>query len=80
VVIDINAFVDPHEFRGEIDELLAYVKSAPKAPGVEAILYPGEPEAIEQQRREREGIPLEDETWQQIVALAQELGVFVAAS
>jgi uncharacterized oxidoreductase len=79
VVIDISAFVEPREFRAEIDDLLAYVKSAPTAPGVEAIMYPGEPEAIEQQRREREGIPLEDETWQQLMALAQELGIAFAA-
>lgn len=79
VVIEISAFVDPGQFRTEIDDLLAYVKSAPTAPGVEAIRYPGEPEAREQQRRERDGILLEDETWQQIVALAQELGIAVAA-
>jgi uncharacterized oxidoreductase len=79
VVIDISAFIDPRQFRTEIDDLLAYVKSAPIAPGVEAILYPGEPESVEQQRRERDGIPLEDETWQQVMALAQELGIAVAA-
>jgi uncharacterized oxidoreductase len=75
MVIDISAFVEPSEFRTAIEALLGYVKSAPTAPGVEAIMYPGEPEAREQQRREREGIPLEDETWQQIIALAQELNI-----
>jgi LDH2 family malate/lactate/ureidoglycolate dehydrogenase len=75
IVIDISAFVEPSEFRAEIEDLLSYIKSAPLAPGVEAILYPGEPEALEQQRRERDGIPVDDETWQQITALAQELGI-----
>jgi LDH2 family malate/lactate/ureidoglycolate dehydrogenase len=79
VVIDISAFVEPSEFRAEIEDLLAYVKSAPTAPGVEAIMYPGEPEAIEQQRREREGVALEDETWGQLMALAQELGIATEA-
>jgi uncharacterized oxidoreductase len=79
IVIDIRAFVDPREFCTEIDALLAYVKSAPKAPGVDAILYPGEPESLEQQRRERDGIPLEDETWQQILVLARKLGVAIPA-
>jgi uncharacterized oxidoreductase len=79
IVLDISAFVDPGEFRTEVADLLQYLKSAPKAPGVEAILYPGEPEAVEQQRRERDGIPLEEETWQQILALAQELGITVPA-
>ena len=38
-------------------------------------MYPGEPEALEQERRERDGIPVDDETWQQIIALGQELGI-----
>ena len=80
IVIDISAFVEPSQFRAEIGALLSYVKSAPLASGVEAIQYPGEPEAMEQQRRERDGIPLEDETWHQIIALAQELGVSLPAS
>jgi uncharacterized oxidoreductase len=75
VVIDISAFVEPSEFHAEIDDLLAYVKSAPTAPGVAAIMYPGEPEAIAQQQREREGIALDEETWQPILALARELGI-----
>jgi hydroxycarboxylate dehydrogenase B len=79
IVIDISAFVDPSEGRAEIDDLLRYVKSAPKAPGMEAILYPGEPEDQERQRREREGIPLDDETWQHITAVAHDLGISVAA-
>jgi uncharacterized oxidoreductase len=79
VVIEISAFVEPSQFRAEIDDLLTYVKSAPKAPGVEAIFHPGEPEALEHERRERDGIPLEDETWQQITALAQELGIAIPA-
>jgi uncharacterized oxidoreductase len=80
IVIDISAFVDPAEFRAEVDDLLRYVKSAPRAPGVEAIFYPGEPELLEQRTREREGIPLEDETWKQLLTLAQEPGIAATAS
>jgi LDH2 family malate/lactate/ureidoglycolate dehydrogenase len=75
VVIDISAFVEVSDFHAEIDDLLAYVKSAPTAPGVAAIMSPGEPEAIAQQRREGEGIVLDDATWQQIMGLARELGI-----
>ena len=75
IVIDISAFIEPSTFHAEIEDLLSYVKSAPLAPGVETIMYPGEPEAREQQRREREGILLSDETWQQVTALARELGI-----
>jgi LDH2 family malate/lactate/ureidoglycolate dehydrogenase len=79
VVINIRAFVEPDDFRAEIDDLLAYVKSAPTAPGVGAIMYPGEPEAMVQQQRECEGIPLDDETWQQLMALAHDLGLATTA-
>jgi LDH2 family malate/lactate/ureidoglycolate dehydrogenase len=75
VAIDISAFVDPDEFYAEIADLLAYVKTAPTAPGVTAIVYPGEPEALAQQQREREGIAVDDVTWRPILALARELGV-----
>jgi uncharacterized oxidoreductase len=75
VAIDISAFVEPNDFKAEIDDLLAHVKSAPTAPGAAAIWYPGEPEAMAQQQREREGIPLDDETWRQIIALARDLGL-----
>jgi uncharacterized oxidoreductase len=75
VVIDISAFVEPNHFHAEINDLLAYVKSAATAPGVAAIMYPGEPEAITEQQREREGIVVNDETWQQIVTIARELGI-----
>ncbi|MBI3328332.1 MAG: Ldh family oxidoreductase [Nitrospinae bacterium] len=78
-VIDIRAFVDPAEFRTETDALLHYLERTPKAPGVEAILYPGEPELAEQRTRERDGIPLEDETWHQLLTLAQALGITIAA-
>jgi LDH2 family malate/lactate/ureidoglycolate dehydrogenase len=79
IVIEISAFVNPREFRAEIDDLFAYVKSAPTAPGVEAILYPGELEAMEQRRRECHGIPVEEETWRQIRDLAQELDIVMPA-
>jgi LDH2 family malate/lactate/ureidoglycolate dehydrogenase len=79
IVIDISAFVPPQEFRAELDALLRYLKTAPKAPGAEAILYPGEPEYLEQQRRERDGILLEEATWQELRALAQEFGLALDA-
>jgi uncharacterized oxidoreductase len=75
VVIEISAFVEPRQFRTEVQDLLAYVKSAPTAPGLAAIMYPGEPEALEERRREREGVPLEEDIWGQIVTLAQDLGI-----
>jgi LDH2 family malate/lactate/ureidoglycolate dehydrogenase len=42
-------------------------------------MYPGEPEAVAQQQREREGIALDERIWQPIMALARELGVATTA-
>jgi uncharacterized oxidoreductase len=75
VVLDISAFVEPHEFHTEIDDLLAYVKSTPTMPGMPAIMYPGEPEALARQQHERDGMALDETTWASLLALARELGI-----
>ena len=44
------------------------------------ILLPGEPEYRARQKRLREGIPVEESVWQEIEALARELGVEIAGA
>jgi len=73
--------LDPAHFAGE-DALLressgvaAFVRSTPRAPGVDAILLPGDPERIVLERRAAEGIPIEDGHWARLVELATALGV-----
>ena len=62
-------------FPADVARYLAYFKSAkPIAPGGE-VLTPGEPENRTRQQRLAEGIPLPEETWAAIVAVARELGV-----
>jgi hydroxycarboxylate dehydrogenase B len=74
VVIDVAAFTPLDEFRHRVEELVAYVKSSKKMPGVDEILVAGEPEARSAARRRAEGIPLDDATWEQIAATAQSVG------
>ena len=74
-VIDIKRFVELDEFKRQVDEFIAYVKSSPTMPGVDEILVPGEVEAKEEAKRLRDGIFVEDETWGQIVELAGEKGL-----
>ena len=45
------------------------------APGFDEILVPGEIEARQTERRLREGIPIDDETWRQIQETAAEVGI-----
>jgi uncharacterized oxidoreductase len=77
IVVDIARFVPPGSFRSEVDDLVRYLKTCPTVPGIEAILAPGEPEAIMEKERRRSGIFVEDQTWQQIQEIGRELGVKV---
>jgi uncharacterized oxidoreductase len=63
------------EFHAQVASLFGWVKSAPLAQGSKEILIPGEPEARLEAERRRDGVPIEDETWNQIEAVAAELGV-----
>lgn len=46
-------------------------------PGHKQIYVPGEIEEETRQRRSQDGLPIEDTTWEQITAVAAELGVAV---
>ena len=52
----------------EADTYIAFVKSGATAPGVEAILMPGDSERAMAEKRKVERIFVENETWAQIVA------------
>jgi len=74
VCLDVERFVPRGEFHAQVAALFEWVRSAPRAPGVAEILVPGEPEARLEAERRRHGIPVDDETWSQIQAVAEELG------
>ena len=69
LVINIASFREFPGFSAEIERFIGYLKSAKRAAGVDAIRMPGERGWEEQHKREREGIPIDAETWQQIQAL-----------
>jgi uncharacterized oxidoreductase len=75
--------VDPAQFRDravfdqEVDALVEFVKSSKLADGFSEILIPGEPELKARERREKEGIPVDDVTWGQIQEAAARYGVRV---
>jgi uncharacterized oxidoreductase len=72
---DPNTFRPYNEFLGAVDRIGRRLKSVPAAEGFHEVLLPGEPEARMRTERAREGIPLPDATWEQICAVARELGV-----
>ena len=69
LVINVASFRGFPGFSAEIARFIGYLKSAKRAAGVDAIRMPGERGWEEQRKREREGIPIDAETWAQIQAL-----------
>jgi len=74
-VIDIARFVPVEAFKAQVSDFVAYIKSSRKLPGVDEILIPGEPEYRTMEKRLREGIFVEEETWRQIRELAEKVGL-----
>jgi uncharacterized oxidoreductase len=72
---DIEAFRPLDEFKREVTEFAAYLKSTPPAAGFDAVYYPGEPEHLRSQRLLKEGISVEDATWHRLTSLANEYGI-----
>ncbi|MBI2298254.1 MAG: Ldh family oxidoreductase [Armatimonadetes bacterium] len=59
-------------YEDEIERLVQSLRDCPTADGVEEILLPGEPEQRTRERRQRDGIPVDDTTWSELAALAAE--------
>ena len=74
-VIDIRRFRDYEEYREDILRLIDNVKSCPLAEGFTEVLIPGELEDREAAKRKRDGIPIEDTTWKELIKLAEELDI-----
>lgn len=62
----------------DLDDLLAYVRDTPAAPGAEAVQLPGEPERRTRAQRLADGIPLDGATLAMLESLGRERGVEVA--
>jgi uncharacterized oxidoreductase len=62
------------EFKAQVEGFAKYLKETPPAEGFKEVLYPGEKEYYTEQQRRKEGIPIEDSTWQRITELAEKHG------
>ena len=74
-VFDVGAFRPLDEFKQEVADFAAYLKSSPPADGFDQVYYPGELEHLRAQKLRIEGIDVEDSTWQKLAELADELGI-----
>jgi L-2-hydroxycarboxylate dehydrogenase (NAD+) len=71
----VEAFRPINEFKAAMDSLQQLLRKAPKAEGQTRIYIHGEKEFEEQDRRRREGIPLNPKVASDLRALASELGI-----
>ena len=77
MAIDIKAFIGTDDFQTHVDGLVDYLKSSRLLPGFDEILVPGEVEQRLRQKREAEGVALDDETWRQLCEAGKKVGVDV---
>ena len=72
---DVSVFRPLEEFKQEVAQFAQYLKGTPPAEGFSEVFYPGEPEYRQSQQRIRDGISVEEATWQKLNVLADEYGV-----
>ncbi|MFN8525974.1 MAG: Ldh family oxidoreductase [Chloroflexota bacterium] len=77
--VNAAAFRSPESYEKNADFVLQRIKGMKPAPGFDEVLLPGEPEQRSAAERLRDGIPVADTTWSQIVAAGKDVGVDVAA-
>ncbi len=77
--VDAAVFRPPADYAKALDKTINRIKSVPPGPGFEEVLLPGEPEARARARRERDGIPIPEDTWRAVCATGAALAVDVAA-
>jgi uncharacterized oxidoreductase len=75
VIVDPSALGDAAAFAHEAAAFVDWVKASPPREGFDAVRVAGEPEAAMRLRRRAEGIPMDDTTWDEILAAAKKLGV-----
>ena len=69
-VFNVAAFRPLKDFEREVGEFARYLKSTPPSEGSPGVFYPGEIEYMREQQRRRDGIEIEDATWDKLKALA----------
>lgn len=75
MALDVSRFRDLADFKRDVGEFVAFLKSTAPAEGHEEVLYPGELEHRTRERRQVDGVEVDETTWAAIVSLGQRLGV-----
>ena len=73
ILIDPKRLGTSETFAKDAKSFLAWVRASRPAPGADRVRIAGEPEREMRARREREGVPVDDETWKEIRGAAAKL-------
>jgi uncharacterized oxidoreductase len=79
VVIDPSRLVDQAWLADEVQAMTAYVTASRPTNPNEPVLIPGDPERQRRAERQRDGVPVDEETWREIVEAARGVNVLVEA-
>jgi hydroxycarboxylate dehydrogenase B len=74
-VIDPSRIAERDWIRNEILAITRYVTASPAQNPAEPVLIPGDPERLSRAERVRNGVPLDAETWREIAAAGESLGL-----
>ena len=75
ILIDPKRLGADGAFGAETTAFLESLRKSPVAPGFDKVRIAGEPERETRARREREGIPVDENTWEEIIAAGAKLKV-----
>lgn len=75
IAINPESFCGSDNFKVLADNLCSYIKSAAPAPGYEGVILPGELDYKMYDKRIKEGIPVDEKTWELIINTAKKVGV-----
>jgi uncharacterized oxidoreductase len=75
ILIDPKRLGTGDAFATETTEFLKSLRKSPVAPGFDKVRIAGEPERETRVKRERDGISVDDNTWNEIMAAGAKLGV-----
>jgi uncharacterized oxidoreductase len=75
IIIDPDGFRQGIPFAQEVDMLTAWVKTSRRLAGTDEIMVPGDPERKSTAKRLADGIPIEDNTWAEIVEAGLSVGM-----
>ena len=74
-IVDPSRLLEIPAMHHEIEAMVNYVKASPPADPENPILIAGDPERISLREREKDGIPVDDNTWNQILDAGENLGL-----